>query len=85
MIPVMNSWKYAGPCASLKGTLTYLYLPKGDLNAVFDIQNLSKAIQGYPAHRSSVEKYLAPFHLEKIPSTLGIGQVNFLVTWLNAW
>ena len=33
-IPVISSWKYAGACASPKGTLTYSYLPKGELNAV---------------------------------------------------
>ena len=34
-MPVMSSWKYAGACASPKGTLTYSYLPNGELNAVF--------------------------------------------------
>ena len=43
-ILVINSWKYAGACANLKGTLTYLYFLKGALNAVFSIEDLSKGI-----------------------------------------
>ena len=43
-IPVINSWKYAGACASPKGALTYSYLPKGELNAVLGIEDLSRGI-----------------------------------------
>ena len=43
-IPVISSWKYAGACASPKGTLTYSYLPKGELNAVLGIEYLSRGI-----------------------------------------
>ena len=34
-MPVISSWKYAGACASLKGTVTYSYLPNGEMNAVW--------------------------------------------------
>ena len=43
-ILVINSWKYAGVWAYLKGTLTYSYFLKGKLNAVFCIKDLSKGI-----------------------------------------
>ena len=43
-IPVINSWKYAGACVSLKGTLTYSYLPHGELGAVFGMEDLSRGI-----------------------------------------
>ena len=43
-IPVINSWKYAGVCASPKGTLMYSYFPKGELNAVLGIEDLSRGI-----------------------------------------
>ena len=81
----MSSWKYAGACESPKGTLTYSYLPNGELNAVLGMEDLSRGIWWLPAHESKVEKYFAPYNLEKISSTLGMGQVNFLVTLLNAW
>ena len=36
--------------------------------------------------RSRVEKYFTPFNFEKkLSSTLGIGQVNFLVTLFKVW
>ena len=38
----------------------------------------------YPALRSKVVKYVAPFSLEKMSSTFGMGDVNFLVTLLRA-
>ena len=41
-ISVISSWKYAGVCASPKGTLTYSYLPKGELNAALGIEDLSR-------------------------------------------
>ena len=41
---VMSFWKYAGACASPKGTLTYPYLPNGELNAIFGMEDLSKGI-----------------------------------------
>ena len=80
-MPVMSSWKYAGAHASPKGTLTYSYLPNCELNAILGMKDLSKGIW----YKSKVEKYFAPFNLEKISSTLGIGQVNFLVTLLSVW
>ena len=43
-MPVISSWKYAGACASPKGTLTYLYLPNGELNAVLGMKDLSSGI-----------------------------------------
>ena len=43
-MPVMSSWKYAGACASPKGTLTYSYLPNGELNAIVGMEDLSKGI-----------------------------------------
>ena len=84
-MPVMSSWKFAGACVSLKGTLIYLYFPNGEVNAVLGIEDLSKGTRWYPACRSNVEKYFVPFNLEKISSTLGIGQMNFLVTLLSVW
>ena len=41
---VMSSWKYAGACASPKGTLTYLYLPTCELNATSGMEDLPKGI-----------------------------------------
>ena len=46
-MPVISSWKYAGACESLKGTLTYSYLPNGELNAVFGVEDLSRGILLY--------------------------------------
>ena len=43
-MPVMSSWKYAGAFASPKGTLMYSYLPNGELNAVFGMEDLSRGI-----------------------------------------
>ena len=43
-MPVISSWKYAGAYASLKGTLTYLYLPNGELNAILGMEDLSRGI-----------------------------------------
>ena len=43
-MPVISSWKYAGACASLKGTVTYSYLPNGELNAVLGMEDLSRGI-----------------------------------------
>ena len=79
----MSSQKYAGACVSPKGILMYSYFPNGDVNAVLGIKVPSKGIWWYPAHRSNVEKHLAPFNWEKISSTLGMGWMNFLVTLLN--
>ena len=84
-ILVMSSWKYAGACASPKDTLIYLYFPNGEVNAVLGIEASFKGIWWYPAHRSNAEKYLAPFKWEKISSTLGMGQMNFLVILLSVW
>ena len=39
--PVMNFWKYAGACGSLKGTLMYSYFPNGDLKAVLGVDDSS--------------------------------------------
>ena len=41
---VINSLKYAGACARPKSTLTYSYLPNGELNAVFGMEDLSRGI-----------------------------------------
>ena len=38
---------------------------KGELNAVFGMEGLSKGMWWYPALRSKVVKYVAPFSLEK--------------------
>ena len=81
----MSSWKYAGACVSAKGTLMYSYFPNGEVNAVLGIEDSSKGIWWYPAHRSNIEKYFAPFNWEEISSTLGMGHINFLVTSLSAW
>ena len=43
-MPVISSWKYAGACASLKGTLTYSYLPNGEFNAILGMEDLSRGI-----------------------------------------
>ena len=77
-MPIMSSWKYAGACVSPKGTL--IYILNGEVNAVLGIEDLSKGIWLCPAHRSNTEKYFAPFNWEKISSTFGMGQINFLVT-----
>ena len=84
-ILVMSSWKYAGACGSPKGTLIYSYFPNGEVNAAFGMDASSQGIWWYPAERSNVEKYLAPFSWEKISSTLGMGLMSFLVTLLSAW
>ena len=81
--PVISSWKYAGVCMSPKGTLMYLYFPNGEVNAVLGIEDSSKRIWWYPAHRPNVEKYFAPFNWEKISSTFAMGQINFHVTLLS--
>ena len=83
-IPVINSWKYAATCANVKGPLTYSYCLRGELNAVFCIEDLSKRIWWCLALKSRIEKYFALFRLEKISSTFGTVQVNFLVTLFNA-
>ena len=81
--PVISSWKYAGACMSPKGTLMYSYFPNGEVNAVLGIEDSSKGIQWYHAHRSNIEKYFAPFNWEKISYTFGMGQINFCVTLLS--
>ena len=43
-ILVISSWKEAGACASPNGTFTYSYFPKGELNAVLGIDDLSKGM-----------------------------------------
>ena len=63
----------------------YSHLPNAELNAVLDMEELSKGIWWSPAQNPRLKKYLAPFNLEKISSTLAISQVNFLVTLLSAW
>ena len=84
-ITVMSFWKYAGACASPKCTLRYSYFPNGEVKAVLGMDASSKGIWWYSAQRSNIEKYFAPFNWEKISSTLGMGQMNFLVTLLSAW
>ena len=66
---------------SAKSTFLYLYFPNGEVNAVLGIDVLSNGIWWYPAHRPNVEKYFAIFNWEKISSTFGTGQINFLMTW----
>ena len=66
------------------GLSMYSNFPKGELNAVFGIEGLSKGVWWYPALRSKVVKYVAPFSLEKMSSTFSMGHVNFLVTLLRA-
>ena len=66
------------------GTFMYSNLPKVELNAIFGMEGLSKGMWWYPALRSEVVKYVAPFSLEKMSSTFGMGHVNFLVTLLRA-
>ena len=83
-IPVMSSWKYTGACASPNGTLTYSKFPNGKVKVVLGMDSSSKRMWWYPALRSNVEKYFAPFSWEKMSSTLGTGQMNFLVTLLRA-
>ena len=82
--PVISSWKYAGACANPKATLMYSYFPNGDVNAVLGTESSANQIWWYLAHKSNVEKYLAPFSCEKMSSTFGIGHTNFLVTLLSA-
>ena len=60
-IPVISSWKYAGACASPKGTLMYLYFPNSEAKAVLGMDASSKGIWWYPAQRSNAEKYFTPF------------------------
>ena len=48
-IPVMSSWKYAGACASQKGTLMYSYFPNGEVMPVLGMDASSKGIWWYPA------------------------------------
>ena len=60
-IPVISSWKYAGAWVSPKGTLMYSYFPNGEVKAVFGMDASSKGMWWYPAQRSNVEKYFAPF------------------------
>ena len=43
-MPVISSWKYAGAFASPKDTLTYSYLPNGEMNAVLGMEDLSRGI-----------------------------------------
>ena len=57
---------------------------KVNLNAVLGIEALSKGMWWFPALRSKVVKYVAPFSLEKMYFTFGMGHVNFLVTLLRA-
>ena len=84
-MPVISSWKYAGACVSPKGTLMYSYFPNGEVKAGLGMEDSSREIWWYPAHKSNIEKLFAPFNLDKISSTFGMGQVNFVVTLLSAW
>ena len=43
-IPVISSWKYAGACASPKGTLMYSYFQNGEVKAVLGMDASSKGI-----------------------------------------
>ena len=48
----------------------YSYFPISEVNAVLGIDDLSSGMWWYPAHRSNVEKYFAPFNWEKYPLLL---------------
>ena len=52
----------------------YSYFPNGEVTAVLGVEDSSKGIWWYPACRSNIEKYLAPFNWEKISSTFGMDQ-----------
>ena len=80
----MSSLTYAAACVSPNGTLIYLYFPNSDVNTVLGIEDSSKGIWWYPTCRCNIEKYFVPFNLEKISSTYGMGQMNFLVTLFSA-
>ena len=43
-LPVISSWKYAGACASLNGTLIYSYFPNGEGKAVLGMDSSSKGM-----------------------------------------
>ena len=77
----MSSWKYAGVCASPKGTLIYLYFPNGEVKVVFGMDVSAKGMWWYPAWRSNMEKYFVQYKWEQMSSTLGMDQMNFLVTF----
>ena len=62
----MSSWKYAGACASPKGTWMYSYFPNGEVKAVLGMDALSKEYGGILlkgpmwrniSHHSAVKKY----------------------------
>ena len=55
--------------------------PKGELNAAFGMEGLSKGMWWYTALRSKAVAYVAPFSLEKM--SFGMDHVNFLVTLLR--
>ena len=40
----MSSWKYAGTCASPKGTLMYSYFQNGEVKAVLGIDDSSNGM-----------------------------------------
>ena len=48
------------------------------------MEDLSSGMWWYPALKSNVVKYLAPFSFENMSSTFGMGQVTFLVTLFRA-
>ena len=81
--PIINYWKYAGACVSLKGTLMYLYFQNGEVNTVLGIEDSSMGIWWYPVLRPNFEKYFAPFNWEKISSTFDMGQINLHVILLS--
>ena len=62
----------------------YSYFPIGEVNAVLGINNSSKWILWYPAHRSNMETYFDLFNLEKNILYIWHGQINFHVTLLSA-
>ena len=54
------------------------------VNAVLGIEDSPKRIWWYPAHRSNIEKYFAPFNEEKISFTFDMGQRNVHMILLSA-
>ena len=66
-IPVISCWKYAGAWASPKGILMYLYLPKGELNAVLGIEDLSRVYGGNHIINPRLKNTLHHLILRKYP------------------
>ena len=79
----MCSWKYAGAYVSPKGTLMYLYFPNGEVKAVLGM-DASFRNMVVSCLKVQCGEIFCTVHLREISSTLGMGQMNFLVTLLSA-